>query len=177
MIGGHHDHGVAEIGRAFDFVDQRGDVLLAAGHRAQRAVFLVLPGVAFLAAAGGDKTVRVMGIDGQGKQRERLALFGQLDKLAVHHVQHAVVVPAPVVFVARIGDLIAQLFETVNVVEAVGFQEGVFTGERQLGALIERVAVAGGLQHVAQADVLRVEGGDRAGGVAVEGREQRNAAL
>ena len=62
-------------------------------------------------------------------------------------------------------------------VEAVGFQEGVFTGERQLGALIEIVAVAGGLQHVAQADILRVEGGDRAGGVAVERCEQRNAAL
>lgn len=48
MIGGHHDHGVAEIGRAFDLVDQRGDVLLAAGHRAQRAVFFILPGVTLL---------------------------------------------------------------------------------------------------------------------------------
>ncbi|MNT68966.1 hypothetical protein D3C71_2179500 [compost metagenome] len=62
-------------------------------------------------------------------------------------------------------------------VKTVRFQEGVLAGEGQLGALIKVVVVPGGFQHVAQADVFRVKGGYRAGGVAVKGGKQWDTAL
>ena len=57
------------------------------------------------------------------------------------------------------------------------FQKDIFTGKAQIRALNKPVLIAGIFQNIAEADVLRVKAGERGGGVAVEGREQRNAAL
>ncbi|MNR36165.1 hypothetical protein D3C85_1540610 [compost metagenome] len=62
-------------------------------------------------------------------------------------------------------------------IEAVGFQEHVFSGKTQVSALHKVVFVAGVFQDVAEADILREEARHRRRSVAFERCKQRNAAL
>ena len=62
-------------------------------------------------------------------------------------------------------------------IEAVRFQEHIFTGKTQIRALHEIVLITRVFQDIAQTDVLREEAGDRGGGVAFKGGKQRYAAL
>ena len=62
-------------------------------------------------------------------------------------------------------------------VEAVRFQEHIFTGKTQIRALHEIVLITRVFQNIAQTDVLREEAGNRSGGVAFKWGKQRYAAL
>ncbi len=68
MIGRHHDNGIFKPRRCFDFIDKFGNVFLAAADRAERLVGLPVDVITFTVAATGDKSIRMMGIHGQGKQ-------------------------------------------------------------------------------------------------------------
>ncbi len=73
MIGRDYDHGVFKPRRGFDLIDQRRDVLLATGDGAERLVGFAIIAVTFALAGARDKTVRMVGIHGQRKQRKAFA--------------------------------------------------------------------------------------------------------
>ena len=118
-----------------------------------------------------------MGIDGESEQRKAFAGLGERFELFPRFVEHGVVVEAPVVAVGRVSHRCFQLFRAVQVIEAVRFEENVFTGKTQVGALHKVVFVTGVFQDIAETDILRKEAGYRRGSVAFERREQRNTAL
>ena len=62
-------------------------------------------------------------------------------------------------------------------IEAVRFQEHIFSGEAQVSALYEVVLITRVFQDIAQTDILREKAGNRGRGVAFERREQRDPAL
>ncbi|MNS79495.1 hypothetical protein D3C72_1131510 [compost metagenome] len=103
MVGRDDNHRVFEIRRGFDFIDKCGDMFLATGHGAERLIGFAVDLVLFALAGARDKTVRVVCIDGEGKQRETLARFGQLLEFLPGFIQHRVVVEAPIVAIRRVG--------------------------------------------------------------------------
>ena len=100
----------------------------------------------------------MMRVDGQRKQREAFTGAGKLLEFLPGFIQNGIVVKAPVVAVGRIGHRGFQLFGTIQVIETVGFQEHIFSGEAQVCSLHKIVFVAGVFQDIAEANILREEG-------------------
>jgi hypothetical protein len=73
MIGRDHDDRIFEIRRGFDFLNQCRDMLLTTGDRAKGEILFPADVIAFTLAGAGDKTVRMMGVDRQRKEREAFA--------------------------------------------------------------------------------------------------------
>ncbi len=106
-------------------------MLLRTGHRAKGLIGFAIIAVAFALAAARDKTIRMMGVDGEREQCEAFLRARQLLVFLKHLIHHRVIVVAPVITIAGIGDATFQLLRAIHIgrIKAMRQQESVFTGE------------------------------------------------